>query len=67
MLIWTLVGAQDLRSSQLNYSLWIGGSDEENQEPRRIARQLPYRIPNIGYRMPFVQYLMGHTIEHLIV
>ena len=40
------VGAQGLRSPQLNYIFGVRGSYEENQEPRRIALQLPYRMPS---------------------
>ena len=46
------VEAKDLRSPQLNCSIWIRGAHEGNQEPRRInslrtalqkALQRPYR------------------------
>ena len=43
--------AQDLRSPHLSFSFWVGDSHKENQEPRRVALELPYRIPR-----PYIQY-----------
>ena len=39
------VEAKDLRSPQLNCSIWIRGAHEGNQEPRRIALELLFRRP----------------------
>ena len=61
-----------------NCSLWVWDPHKENQEPRKMALQL-YTIPpsvvpstlkniivNVGYSLPFVQYLMEYPIDHSI-
>ena len=63
------VEAKDLRTPQLNCSIWIKGAHEGNQEPRRIALELPFRRPyNYLIEHPslyFQQFRIGYPTKYL--
>ena len=43
-----------------NCSVWVWDPHEENQEPRRIALQLPYRIPPLYILKSFIYPIEYH-------